>query len=209
MDFTVLMGDRRVIRAESEERAELEADGWRIIARSWGAGLKADAIDRVHLKALIDSHSADVVIRELTGDDVAAILRLDASTLGDYPGDIATAHQAFTAEQASPTAEHRGWGAFTNTGELVALTFTFPRPSMTETEFTVVHRRSRGQRPEHCGQSRVGPRVGSRRQRLFPHWWVRRQCRNHRRESHRGICARITSSLPLSKTSTTVSSSLP
>ena len=63
---------------------------------------------------------------------------------GDYPGDVATAHQALTPERASPTAERRSWGAFTPAGELVAATFTLPGAEVTETEFTVVHRTWRG-----------------------------------------------------------------
>jgi GNAT superfamily N-acetyltransferase len=143
--FTVHVAKRKVIRADSEECTELEVNGWRVVARSWGASLDAEAIDRGHLEGLIDSRGAEVEIRELTVTDSTAVLALDALTLRDYPGDIATAHQQLTTEQATCTAEHRGWGAFTPAGELVAVTFTFPRPTVTETDFTVVHPTRRGQ----------------------------------------------------------------
>jgi predicted GNAT family acetyltransferase len=77
--------------------------------------------------------------------DVHAVTALDRATVDDYPGDVATAHEALTPARATPAAAHRGWGAFTTESELVAMTFADIGPNVTETDFTVVHRDRRRQ----------------------------------------------------------------
>ncbi|GGI41927.1 hypothetical protein GCM10010988_36480 [Cnuibacter physcomitrellae] len=110
---------RRVVRAGSPEEAALARAGWIVVARSWAAELNAGAVGR---QPLIDrmSRVADaVVLRELLARDATAVLALDARTLGDYPGDVATAHAPLKAEGATPSPTRRGWGAFDERGSLV------------------------------------------------------------------------------------------
>ena len=138
------MHPRRVIRADSPLRAGLEAEGWIVVARSWGAGLVVEAETGDHLARLVERAASVVSLRELDPGDADAVLALDHETLGDYPGDIATAHAPLTADQATPTDDHRGWGAFTPAGLLVAMTFSHVGGELTETDFTVVRRGWRG-----------------------------------------------------------------
>lgn len=135
---------RKVVRSDSAERAELEAHGWQIVARSWGACLDTETIDTARLQSLVANTRADVAIRKLANADSAAILALDALTLEHYPGDVATSHAPLTIENAIVASDHRGWGAFAPTGDLVAMTFLFSQPEATETDFTVVHPAWRG-----------------------------------------------------------------
>ncbi|WP_440708725.1 N-acetyltransferase family protein [Herbiconiux sp. YIM B11900] len=142
------MQERRVVRADSPGRSELDAQGWVVIARSWGAGLVLDEERRQRVRHLVNRAHPLVSVREVTASDVEAVLALDRATADDYPGDIATAHDALTTAGATPTATHRGWGAFTTDGLLVAMTFADtdtspgpgPGPGVTETDFTVVRR---------------------------------------------------------------------
>lgn len=91
-----------------------------MIARSWGAGLRSSGIDVSRTAAATVVGGIDV--RELTPDDVVAALALDAATIDDYPGDIATAHTPLTEQSATPRPERRAWGAFAGT-ELLAMTY--------------------------------------------------------------------------------------
>lgn len=134
-------GDRRVLRSDSPDLAALEAGGWRVVARSWAAGLDTATADRGRLELLVERARTVAGIRELTPADADAVLALDAATLDDYPGDVATAHAPLTAAEAVPHPGRRGWGAFEGDGRLVAMTFLAPAPEVTEateTDFTVV-----------------------------------------------------------------------
>jgi predicted GNAT family acetyltransferase len=94
----------------------------------------ADAIAKV---------SADAVVRELSDDDMADVLALDAATVGDYPGGVATAHPPLTVATAALGPERRAWGALVD-GELVAVTMLDVDLPVVETSFTVVSRAWRG-----------------------------------------------------------------
>jgi GNAT superfamily N-acetyltransferase len=131
-------GDRRVLRSDSPDVAVLEAGGWRVVARSWAAGLDTATADRGRLELLVERARTVAGIRELTPADADAVLALDAATLDDYPGDVATAHAPLTAAEAVPHPGRRGWAAFEGYGRLVAMTFLAPAPEATETDFTVV-----------------------------------------------------------------------
>ncbi|MCJ0700897.1 acetyltransferase [Frigoribacterium faeni] len=137
----------KVMRADSPQRAELEAQGWSVAARSFGARLDADRIDESrlrHLRRLVEQVAVSVSVRPLDGRDVDAVLALDAATADDYPGSVATRHALLDREGATPTPARRGFGAFGPDGELVAMTFvdveTDGDGSAAETDFTVVHR---------------------------------------------------------------------
>ncbi|TIH33871.1 GNAT family N-acetyltransferase [Subtercola vilae] len=138
------MQERRVVKTDSPDRPELEAAGWVVIARSWGARLETDNRSIERLAILIDRVNAIATIRELGPTDAGAVLALDRETADDYPGDVATSHSALTPAQASPTIDHRGWGAFARDRRLVAMTFVESGSHGAETHFTVVHRGWRG-----------------------------------------------------------------
>ncbi|MCS5499428.1 acetyltransferase [Cnuibacter physcomitrellae] len=114
------------------------------MAKSWAAELNAGAVGRQPLIERMSRVADTVVLRELLARDATAVLALDARTLGDYPGDVATAHAPLTAEGATPSPTRRGWGAFDERGSLVGLTFAILEPHVVETDFTVVDAPWRG-----------------------------------------------------------------
>ncbi|MEG8034486.1 hypothetical protein QP157_03860 [Sphingomonas sp. LR61] len=91
------MGETIVLPAKAPRRAALEADGWVVVARSFGAKLDSDSINHQRLHTLIAE--AGVSVRELGNVDVTAVLRLDAMTIEDYPGSVATQHTPSTGMQ--------------------------------------------------------------------------------------------------------------
>ncbi|WP_261646895.1 GNAT family N-acetyltransferase [Curtobacterium sp. C2H10] len=138
------MGETRVLPADAPEVAELEAQGWSVTARSFGAQLDADRIDRQRLQALVD-RTADIgATRPLGPDDVDAVLRLDALTAHDYPGGVATQHEPLDRGAATPSSARPAFGTVTSDGELVAMTFVDTDGPHAETHFTVVHPGLRG-----------------------------------------------------------------
>jgi GNAT superfamily N-acetyltransferase len=134
-----------VLRDHSPEAAALLGEGWTVAARSFGARLDGDRVDRDHFRALATGKAADVTIRELGPLDVDAVLALDAQTLDDYPGSVATRHEPFDRSSATPGPTRRAWGAFTPTGRLVGLTVVDLDGPAAETDVTVVH-------PDHRGR---------------------------------------------------------
>ncbi|KIU02950.1 N-acetyltransferase [Frigoribacterium sp. MEB024] len=134
-----------VLRDHSPEAAALLGDGWTVAARSFGARLHTGDVDRDHLRALATGKAADVTIRELGPHDVDAVLALDAQTLDDYPGSVATRHEPFDRSSATPGPTRRAWGALTSTGRLVGLTVVDLDGPAAETDVTVVH-------PDHRGR---------------------------------------------------------
>ncbi|GAB2677558.1 hypothetical protein [Kribbella swartbergensis] len=83
--------------------------------------------------------------RDLREADVSAALALDAAIAGDYPGSVATAHEAFTAKNAVPTARRRSFGVFDPDGRLAAMTLLEVEAERAEVDFTVVARDRRRQ----------------------------------------------------------------
>jgi hypothetical protein len=135
-----------VMRSDDARRAALEAEGWRVTARSFGAQLDSDRVDRARLQeALAGSVGRAGAARELTADDVDAVLALDAATAGDYPGSVATRHRPVDRERATPLPSRRMFGVFSATGELLALSVVDVDGAAAETDFTVVARDRRRQ----------------------------------------------------------------
>lgn len=135
------MAETKVLRADAAQREELEASGWSVSARSFGAQLDSDRVDESRLRGLIAQVGA--ALRPLDEHDVDAVLTLDAATADDYPGSVATRHDPLDRQRATPTPTRRGFGAFTPVGELVAMTFVDVETgdgSAAETDFTTVHR---------------------------------------------------------------------
>ncbi|MBF4588694.1 GNAT family N-acetyltransferase [Curtobacterium sp. VKM Ac-1395] len=134
----------KVLPADAPERAELEAQGWTVVARSFGAQLDAHAADQSRLQGLV-ARAVDVgPMRELSHADVDAVLALDALTIGDYPGSIATQHTPLDRQRATPSESRRAFGVVLESGELVAMTFVDVDGSNAESDFTVVHPAWRG-----------------------------------------------------------------
>ncbi|WP_144712245.1 GNAT family N-acetyltransferase [Curtobacterium pusillum] len=138
------MGETIVLLATAPERAALEAQGWSVTARSFGAQLDADRIDRPRLRALVDRVAEVGTPRALDSDDVAAVLELDALTARDYPGSVATQHEPLDRGTATPSASRPAFGLLTAQGELVAMTYVDVDGPLAETAFTVVHPAWRG-----------------------------------------------------------------
>jgi GNAT superfamily N-acetyltransferase len=134
-----------VLRDDSPEAAALLRAGWTVAARSFGARLDGDRVDRVRLRALASGRVADVTTRELGPHDVDDVLALDAQTLDGYPGSVATRHEPFDRSSATPGPTRRAWGALTSTGRLVGLTVVDLDGPTAETDVTVVH-------PDHRGR---------------------------------------------------------
>jgi hypothetical protein len=133
MDKTVVM------RSDDARRAALEAEGWRVTAQSFGAQLDAHRVDRARLQeAVAGSVGRAGIARELTTDDVDAVLALDAATAGDYPGSVATRHRPVDREGATPSMSRRMFGVFSTGGELLALSVIDVDGAAAETDFTVV-----------------------------------------------------------------------
>ncbi len=128
------------MRADSSERVALELGGWHVSARSWGAQLDAADVDRAALRAAIARVAPLATTRSLNEDDVAAVLALDERTLGDYPGGPATRHQALSRARASVNESRYGVGAFSSTGQLLAMSYLDVdlANATAETDFTVV-----------------------------------------------------------------------
>jgi hypothetical protein len=134
----------KVMPADAPERGELEAQGWTVVARSFGAQLDAHAVDQPRLQGLVARTAEVGSVRELSRADVDAVLALDALTIGDYPGSIATQHTPLDRQRATPSASRRAFGAVLESEELVAMTFVDVDGSHAETDFTVVHSAWRG-----------------------------------------------------------------
>lgn len=132
-----------VMRAEDPNRAELQARGWRLVARSWAAQLNAAAVDRAHLHRLIRRVEPVGIVRELQAGDAPAVLALDRATIDDYPGGVATTHEPLSFEQATVGSQRRGFGVIGD-GELMAMTFLDVDGCHAETDFTVVRQPCRG-----------------------------------------------------------------
>lgn len=139
-----MQGGQVVLRGDDLRRAELEADGWVVVSRSWGAQLTESMVDVDALSALVRSGGRHGDVRELAEADLPAVLALDASTLADYPGGMATRHDPLTEESSRLTPDRLGFGVFDAGGRALAVTFVDIDGHQAETDFTVVASEFRG-----------------------------------------------------------------
>ncbi|MEP6844065.1 MAG: acetyltransferase [Pseudolysinimonas sp.] len=139
-----MIAENIVLRSDDPRISELLGAGWQVVAQSWGAQLEAGEVDLERLDGLVEHARAAGLVRELEPYDRAAILVLDAGTLGDYPGGIATMHTALDPERATVTESRRRFGVIGPDGRLVAMTFVDVNATHVETDFTVVSKESRG-----------------------------------------------------------------
>ncbi|MEO7017336.1 MAG: acetyltransferase [Leifsonia sp.] len=137
--------ETRVMRSDDPRLQDLLRADWKLVARSWGAQLNAEAVDNARLESFVKRVSGTASIRELANADQEAILALDRATLNDYPGSVATIHAPLTIEGVNLSPQRRAFGAETNQGELVAMTFV-DIDAKAETDFTVVAPEWRGQK---------------------------------------------------------------
>jgi RimJ/RimL family protein N-acetyltransferase len=137
------VGETTVLRADDPRVAELIGAGWRTTARSWAAQLDADRADRAALRRFVE-RVAPIVVQELGDDDLPAILALDAATVTDYPGSVATQHEALTESSAVLSSTRRAFGAWSPSGDLVGTTYLDVDGDTVETAFTVIARDHRG-----------------------------------------------------------------
>lgn len=122
----------------------LDQAGWALVARSWAAQLDADRVDRSRLAQLIARTAPHALVREVGAADLGSVRELDAATVGDYPGSVATEHTLLTDETAQLSSERRAFGAWTPAGKLIAVTYVDRNGPDVETHFTVVAPEWRG-----------------------------------------------------------------
>ena len=138
----------RIVQSTDPARSDLEAQGWRLVAESWGARLHAAEEDLPRLRHLVGrarAHGYDVV--ELGAGEAAEIAALDAVTSPDFPAaGPATEHEPVGEDGAAQLLDRgRIFGVRDGGGRLVALTTTSRREDRVETGFTSVHQDHRRQ----------------------------------------------------------------
>lgn len=136
-----------MVRSDDPRRAELEAAGWVVLSRSWAAQLTASSVDIVALSRLVARVRRHCDVREIGDADLDSVLALDAATLADYPGGVATQHRPLTTSTARVRPTRRAFGAFDDAGRVRAVTYVDvdgPGARCAETEFTVVDPELRG-----------------------------------------------------------------
>jgi len=138
------MEENAVLRGDDARVGELQGQGWRVVARSWGARLNAADVDTVLLSTILEHVRMDVLVRELEPSDRPAITALDDTTIGDYPGGVATIHNVLSPQRATVSGIRRGFGVITPDGEVIAMTFVDVDGTQVETDFTVVAKEWRG-----------------------------------------------------------------
>ncbi len=86
------MNDAVIVRDDDPRCAELEADGYEIVGRSWGARLRlADPPDFSRLQVMVSrAEATGVVIRELDASFAQALFDLEMANYADYPYTPAT-----------------------------------------------------------------------------------------------------------------------
>lgn len=136
--------DQVIVRDDDPRMAVLQSEGWTITARSWAAQLSSPLLDTRRLRALIARVRGAGELREINNEDIDAVLLLDAATLDDYPGGIATRHQPLTADRARVSRARRAFGFFDQLGQAIAVTYVDIDGNRAETDFTVVDRNHRG-----------------------------------------------------------------
>jgi GNAT superfamily N-acetyltransferase len=144
-----MTGEAIVVRDDDPRAAALAADGWRVVAESWGARLElTDELDRSVFERLVDrARASGVEIAELDRGWADAVYELDVQTRDDYPVTPATpAPELSHAEVTALWGD--GWQVFgaVADGILVGAT-TVRRTSsdvVAETGWTAVMRSHRG-----------------------------------------------------------------
>lgn len=133
-----------VVRDDDPRLPGMLADGWTVVAESWGARLRVTPQALRHCFSVLAAvREQGWVVRELGPDDVTAIVDLDARSLLDYPDTPQNGHDvpdedALRADLTAGTAW--AWGAFGGDpgAGLAAVTVLRAAGALVDTDFTVV-----------------------------------------------------------------------
>lgn len=131
-----------VLRDDDPRLSGLLAEGWTVVAESWGARLRVTPQALRHcFGVLAAAREQGWVVRELGPDDVAAIVDLDTRCLPDYPVTAQNGHDvpdeaALRGDLAAGTAW--AWGAFGGDGALAGVTVLRAAGALVDTDFTAV-----------------------------------------------------------------------
>jgi GNAT superfamily N-acetyltransferase len=137
------MNPIEVVRSDSARARELEAEGGRLVAESWGARLRIDAGTTAMLETAITR--ADVELRELGPEYAVAVLELETATNDDYPVTPATPHPVRDLPWVTALwRESRLFGALDG-GRLVAVAALTIEDAHGEVDFASVLADYRGQ----------------------------------------------------------------
>jgi len=132
------------VKSDDARCAELMVAGWVVVSRSWAAQLTASGVDVDTLSEAVQRGRRHGIVREIGDADLDAVLLLDAVTLNDYPGGVATQHHPLTPSTARASPSRRGYGVVDRDGRVLAVTYVDVDDRTAETEFTVVAADVRG-----------------------------------------------------------------
>lgn len=139
------MSEVRVLRSTDPQRQLLEGQGWQVVAESWAAELRMSDDTTARLRRIVSAVGIPGEVRELSADDVPAILALDRQAAADFPGDVATSHTPLTPVSATPDEDLRIVGCLDRDGELLGFTTLETSGSSAEVGVTIVAGSVRGQ----------------------------------------------------------------
>ncbi len=103
-----------VLREDDPQHALLLAQGWRVVATSWGARLRlSDDADLTGLHAAVDRVSSDgYELVELGPGEAEEATTLDDACAADYPWTPATGHEPLDAAALAAHLDGDGWRVF-------------------------------------------------------------------------------------------------
>ena len=141
------MVDTVIVRDDDPRCSELDADGYEIVGRSWGARLRlAEQPDLTLLHRMVArAEATGVVIRELDASFAQALFDLEDANNADYPYTPAT-HQAppvLTTIEALWRDGKRVFGALAD-GRLIAAVVAEVNAGVGDNDFASVLREYRG-----------------------------------------------------------------
>lgn len=139
-----VQSEQVVVRVDDPRRAELEGEDWVVVAQSWAGRLVSSNVDVTALSTLVQRGRRHGEVREVIEPGLSTVLALDAATVADYPGGIATQHFPLTASTVRVTPRRRGFGVFDDAGRALAVTFVDIDGHCADTDFTAVAAECRG-----------------------------------------------------------------
>lgn len=140
-------GDVLILREDDPEHDRRIAQGWTVIAESWGARLRlADDADLSrYFAAVADAQDAGYELARLTGADASDIAALQARVGTDYPVTPATTPPQLPGDLSAllDREEWLAFGARDGEGRLAAFSTLTPEADRWEVERTAVAREHR------------------------------------------------------------------
>lgn len=136
-----------VLRDTDSRCAELEANGYTLVAESWGARLRCneDEDSSVFRQATAKVREKGIHIQELSSEFADELLTVELANNADYPNTPATFHALPTIEsmRALWREDNRIFGA-TNGNLLIGAISTSRREDVVELDFASILREYRG-----------------------------------------------------------------